>query len=69
MEKFEVFALRMHIIQENMYYKVKCINSEVFERFAERPDAYRIVEFAEMRFDEAPSWCGRDMNEGDKKQS
>lgn len=31
----------------------------------------RIVspEFAEMHFDEAPSWCGRGMNEGDKKQS
>jgi len=48
---------------------VKRVNTKVFERLVEKPDAYRIAEFAEMHFDEAPSWCGRGMNEGDKKQS
>jgi len=48
---------------------VKRVNTKVFERLAEKPDAYRITEFAEMHFDEASSWCGRSMNEGDKKQS
>lgn len=44
---------------------MKRVNTKIFERPAERPDA----EFVEMYFDEAPSWCGRGMNEGDKKQS
>lgn len=46
--------------------KVERVNTKVD---VERPDVYRIAEFAEMHFDEAPSWCERDMNEGDKKQS
>lgn len=61
-KKFEILVY-MCTVQRS---KVKCVNTKVD---IERPDAYRIAEFAEMHFDEAPSWCGKGMNEGDKKQS
>lgn len=66
-KKFEIFDLYTYSVQENTRdkKKVKPVNTKIFERPAERPDA----EFVEMYFDEAPSWCGRGMNEGDKKQS
>lgn len=55
-----------YFVQGKVEGKVERVNTKVD---VERPDAYRIAEFAEMHFDEAPSWCGRGMNEGDKKQS
>jgi len=54
-----------YFAQGKMEGKVERVNTKVD---VERPDAYRIAEFAEMHFDE-PSWYGRGMNEGDKKQS
>lgn len=59
-------SIHVCAVQGNTQGKMKRINTKVY---AEKPDAYRIAEFAEMHFDEAPSWCGRGMNEKDKKQS